>query len=55
MADRKSLGTIGFILGAVTAAVMMVGVMVVHGHVDGRLELDNALPQVSASLPTVVR
>jgi hypothetical protein len=55
MADRKSLGIIGFIFGAVTAAVMMVGVIVVQGHVDGRLELDNARPLVSASLPMVMR
>ena len=55
MADRKSLGIIGFILGAVTAAVMLVGVVVVQSHIDGRLELDNARPLVSASLPMIVR
>jgi hypothetical protein len=55
MADRKSLGIIGFIFGTVTAGVMMVGVMVVQGHVDGRLELDTARPLVSASLPMVMR
>src|SRR5262245_38446525 len=39
MADRKSLGIIGFILGLVTAAVMLVGVVVVRSHADGQFEL----------------
>jgi len=55
MADRKSLGLIGFILGGVTAAVVLVGVVVVQGHIEGRLDLDNGRPLVSASLPMVVR
>jgi hypothetical protein len=37
MADSKSLGFIGFMLGGVTAAVMTIGVFVVHSHLDGRL------------------
>ena len=55
MADRKSLGIIGFILGTVTASVMLVGVVTVRSHMDGRLNLDDARPLVSASLQTVVR
>jgi hypothetical protein len=55
MADRRSLGIIGFIMGGVTAAVMIIGVVVVHWHLDGHLALDEAWPVASASLPTVVR
>jgi hypothetical protein len=40
MADRAGLGFLGFIFGSVTAAVMLVAVTVVIGHVDGRLVLD---------------
>ena len=54
MADRKSLGLIGFILGGITAAVVLVGVLVVQSHIDGRLQLDQARPVV-ASLSTIVR
>jgi len=54
MADRKSLGIIGFILGGVTAAVIGLGGIVVESHLSGRLTLDdNARPVVSASLPTL--
>jgi hypothetical protein len=56
MANRKSLGIIGFVLGAVTASIMVVGIMVVQAHLDGRLSLDEPQRSVaSASLPTVVR
>ena len=55
MADRRSLGMVGFVLGGITALVMMVGAMVVQQHLDGRLQLDNARPILSASLPTVMR
>jgi hypothetical protein len=55
MADRRSLGIIGFVLGGVTALVMIVGATVVQQHLDGRLQLDNVHPVVSASLPSVVR
>jgi hypothetical protein len=34
MADSKSLGFIGFMLGGVTAAVMTIGVFVVHSQTD---------------------
>ena len=55
MADQKSLGIIGFLLGGVTAVVMAIGVFVVTSHIGGRMSLDDARPVVSASLPTVVR
>ena len=42
MADRRSLGIVGFVFGSVTAAVMLIAVMVVKHHVDGRLTLDGA-------------
>ena len=54
MADHKSLGIIGFILGGVTATVMAIGVFVVASHIGGRMTLE-ARPVVSASLPTVLR
>jgi hypothetical protein len=54
MADRKSLGIIGFILGGITAAVIGIGVIVVQGHVNGRLTLDHAARQVVSSLPIVL-
>ena len=40
MADRRSLGIVGFVFGSVTAAVMLIAVMVVKQHVDGRLTLE---------------
>jgi len=56
MADRKSLGIIGWIMGAVTLAVMTAGLIVVQGNLDGRFSLENASrPVVSAALPTVLR
>ena len=56
MADRKSLGIIGYILGGVTAAVIGLGAFVVQGNLSGRLTLDNsARPVVAASLPTILR
>lgn len=48
-ADRAGLGFLGFIFGGVTAAVMLVAVTVVIGHVDGRLVLDNSPVRVMAS------
>jgi hypothetical protein len=40
MADRRSLGILGFVLGSVTAAVMLIAVFVIKNHVDGRLTHD---------------
>jgi len=56
VADSKSLGIIGFAMGGVTALIMMIGTIVVQGHVDGRFRLDDGKrPVLSASLPTIVR
>lgn len=55
MADRRSLGILGFVLGGVTAAVMLIAVMVVKHHVDG-LTLDEVrLPVIAASALTIIR
>ena len=53
MADRKSLGIIGHMLGGVTAIVIGIGVFVVHENITGRYVLDG--PVASVSLPTFVR
>jgi hypothetical protein len=56
MADRRSLGIVGFVFGGITAAVMLVAVMVVKNHVDGRMTLDQARPSVmAASAQSVIR
>jgi hypothetical protein len=56
MADRRSLGIVGFVFGGITAAVMLVAVMVVKNHVDGRASLDQARPSVmAASAQAVIR
>ena len=53
MADRRSLEILGFVFGGVTAAVMLVAVMVVKNHIDGRLTLDaGPAPIVVAAAPT---
>jgi hypothetical protein len=49
MADRAGLNFVGLIFGGVTAAVMLVAVTVVIGHIDGRLVLDGPPAQISAS------
>ena len=48
MADRKGLRVVGFVLGAVTAAVMLVAGAVVSAHVAGRLTLDGGVYQMAA-------
>lgn len=55
MADRRSLGILGFVFGSVTAAVMLIAVMVVKHHVDGRLTLDARGPVVAAATQSVIR
>ncbi len=56
MADRRSLGILGFVFGGVTAAVMLVAVMVVKSHIDGRVTFDPArTPVALASAQTFVR
>ena len=56
MADRRSLGILGFVFGSVTAAVMLIAIMVVKHHVDGRLTLEGArMPVMAASAQIVIR
>jgi hypothetical protein len=53
MADTKSLWIVGLILGALTAAVVLLAGAVVHAHVDGRLTLDS-VPQQAAAAPASI-
>jgi len=53
MADRRSLGILGFVFSSVTAAVMLIAVMVVKNHVDGGITFDGARMPISAQ--TVIR
>jgi hypothetical protein len=55
MADRRSLGILGFVFGGVTAAVMLIAVFVVKQHVDSRAALDARLPMLAASAQSVIR
>jgi hypothetical protein len=56
MADRRSLGMVGFFFGGVTAAVMLISVVVVKNHLVGRQTIDNArLPAIASSAQIVVR
>jgi hypothetical protein len=53
MADRKSLNTIGLMLGAVTMMVMMIGTFVITDHLTGRVQMDDGMPVIS--LPAAAR
>lgn len=53
MADRKSLGILGFVLAGMTFAVMLAATIVVKDHIDGRRSLDSVSPVV-ASLPVAL-
>ncbi len=55
MADRRSLGIIGYILSGVAAVVMGVGTFVVQAHLTGRYVLDDPRPVVADSLSTSAR
>ncbi len=56
MADRRSLGIVGFVFGGVTAAVMLIAVIVVKQHVNGRATLDEPrLPVLAASAQGMIR
>ena len=55
MADRRSLGIVGFVFGGVTAAVMLIAVVVVKQNMD-RMALEGPQPSViAASAQTVIR
>lgn len=55
MADRRSLGIVGFVFGGVTAAVMLIAVVVVKQHVDGPTVEQVRLPVIAASAGSVIR
>ena len=56
MADRRSLGFVGFFFCGVTAAVMLIAAVVVKNHVDGRLSIDGArMPVIAAAAQTLIR
>jgi hypothetical protein len=55
MADRRSLGMIGYILSGVAAVVIGVGTFVVQAHLTGRYVLDDPRPVVSNPLSTSAR
>jgi hypothetical protein len=56
MADRRSLEILGLVFGGVTAAVMLVAVMVVKNHIGGRLTVDTGrAPVVLAAAPSIIR
>ena len=56
MADRRSLGILGFCFGGVTAVVMLIAVMVVKHHVDARLSLESTrLPVMASTVHSIVR
>jgi hypothetical protein len=53
MADKSTLGILGFVFAAITAAVMVTAAIVVRDHVEGRLVLDGAQTVASISAPQV--
>ena len=55
MADRRSLGIVGFVFGGVTAAVMLIAVMVVKQNVDRLTTEEVRLPVIAASGQSVIR
>ena len=55
MADRRSLGIVGFVFGGVTAAVMLVAVMVVKQHVDRMAVEEPRLSVIATSATTIIR
>jgi hypothetical protein len=55
MADRRSLGIVGFVFGGVTAAVMLIAVMAVKNQLDSRAVDDARLPVIAASAQSVIR
>jgi hypothetical protein len=49
MADRTSLGFLGFVFGGVTVAVVLMACAVVLNHVEGKFVLDTP-PTVAATV-----
>jgi hypothetical protein len=54
MADRRSLGIIGYVLSGVTAVVIGVGIFVVQAQLTAYYTIDD-IRLVSNSLPTIRR
>jgi hypothetical protein len=52
MADKHGLRNIGFVLGAFTAATIMIATFVVQGHIAGRFDLESGKPFAVAEVPT---
>jgi hypothetical protein len=50
MADKSSLGLLGFLFGGITFAVTVIAFLVVRDHVEGRLILDEVAmaPQLAS-------
>jgi hypothetical protein len=50
MADKRSLGLLGFVFGGITAAVSLTAFLVVQAHVVGHLQFSDVRPasQVTA-------
>jgi phage-related holin len=42
MADKTSLGVVGFLFGSITLVVTVIAFLVVRDHLDGRLQLESA-------------
>jgi hypothetical protein len=49
MADTRSLRFIGIIYGAFTGMVALIAVMVVGGHIQGKLSLDDTRVAIEMS------
>jgi hypothetical protein len=48
MADKTSLGVVGFLFGSITLAVTVIAFLLVRDHMDGKLQLEStaAAPQL---------
>jgi hypothetical protein len=55
MADRRSLGIVGWVFGGITAAVMLVALVVVKHHVDSRWTDEAPMPAMAASGQALIR
>ncbi|MEA2986673.1 MAG: hypothetical protein QOD94_2927 [Alphaproteobacteria bacterium] len=42
MADKRSLGLLGFVFGGITAAVTLTAFLLVHAHITGHLQFADA-------------
>ncbi|HET7681859.1 MAG TPA: hypothetical protein VFK79_17190 [Xanthobacteraceae bacterium] len=43
MADKRSLGLLGFLFGGITLAVSLTAFLVVRAHVEGHLQFGDAV------------